>query len=209
MWFVLYDFGVGRTLRDKYFLIIPNKCPYCGKSTEIKKENDSEVLMCTNEECIGRLIGKLTHTVSKSSLNVDGLSESTIKKFIDLGWINSIQDIYHLSDHENEMKDLDGFGKKSVDKLLLSIEKSRKTSLERFLYSLSVPLLGKSASKMIAEAVDCDFNTFIDDMTIKGVEYFRHLPGVGDTLISSLNTYWKEHYSEIIQLANHPIKNMK
>ena len=55
---------------------------------------------------------------------------------------------------------------------------------------------------MIAEAVDCDFNTFIDDMTIKGAEYFRHLPGVGDTLISSLNTYWKEHYSEIIQLAN-------
>ena len=187
---------------DKYFLIIPNKCPYCGKSTEIKKENDSEVLMCTNEECIGRLLGKLTHTVSKSSLNVDGLSESTIKKFIDLGWINSIQDIYHLSDHENEMKDLDGFGKKSVDKLLLSIEKSRKTSLERFLYSLSVPLLGKSASKMIAEAVDYDFDVFIDEMTMNGAEYFRYLPGVGDALISSLNTYWKNHYSDILQLAN-------
>ena len=187
---------------DKYFLIIPNKCPYCGKSTEIKKENDSEVLMCTNEECIGRLLGKLTHTVSKSSLNVDGLSESTIKKLIDLGWINSIQDIYHLSDHENEMKDLDGFGKKSVDKLLLSIEKSRKTSLERFLYSLSVPLLGKSASKMIAEAVDYDFDVFIDEMTMNGAEYFRYLPGVGDGLISSLNTYWKNHYSDILQLAN-------
>lgn len=187
---------------DKYFLIIPNKCPYCGKSTEIKKENDSEVLMCTNEECIGRLLGKLTHTVSKSSLNVDGLSESTIKKFIDLGWINSIQDIYHLSDHENEIKVLDGFGKKSVDKLLLSIEKSRKTSLDRFLYSLSVPLLGKSASKMIAEAVDYDFNVFIDEMTMKGAEYFRYLPGVGDALISSLNTYWKNHYSDILQLAN-------
>lgn len=187
---------------DKYFLIIPNKCPYCGKSTEIKKENDSEVLMCTNEECIGRLLGKLTHTVSKSSLNVDGLSESTIKKFIDLGWINSIQDIYHLSDHENEMKDLDGFGKKSVEKLLTSIEKSRKTSLERFLYSLSIPLLGKSASKMIAEAVDYDFDVFIDEMTINGAEYFRYLPGVGDALISSLNTYWKNHYSDILQLAN-------
>ena len=97
---------------------------------------------------------------------------------------------------------LDGFGEKSIEKLLGSIEKSRKTSLEHFLYSLSIPLLGKSASKMIAEAVDCDFDTFIDGMTIKGAEYFRYLPGVGDTLISSLNTYWKEHYSEIIQLAN-------
>jgi DNA ligase (NAD+) len=187
---------------DKYFLIIPNKCPYCSKPTEIKKENDSEVLMCTNEECIGRLLGKLTYAVSKSSLNVDGLSKSTIKKFIDLGWLNSIQDIYHLSDHENEMKALEGFGKKSVDKLLTSIEKSRNTSLERFLYSLSVPLLGKSASKMIAEAVDYDFNVFIDEMTMKGAEYFRHLPGVGDALISSLNTYWKNHYSDILQLAN-------
>ena len=187
---------------DKYFLIIPNKCPYCGKSTEIKKENDSEVLMCTNEECKGRLLGKLTHTVSKSSLNVDGLSESTIKKFIDLGWINSIQDIYHLSDHENEMKVLDGFGKKSVDKLLTSIEKSRKTSLERFLYSLSIPLLGKSASMMIADSVNYDFDVFIDEMTFKGAEYFRYLPGVGDSLINSLNNYWKNHYSDILQLAN-------
>ena len=187
---------------DKYFLIIPNKCPYCGKPTEIKKENDSEVLMCTNEECIGRLLGKLTYAVSKSSLNVDGLSKSTIKKFIDLGWLNSIQDIYHLSDHENEIKTLDGFGKKSVEKLLASIEKSRNTSLERFLYSLSIPLLGKSASKMIAEAVDYDFDVFIYEMTMKGAEYFRHLPGVGDALISSLNTYWKNHYSDILQLAN-------
>lgn len=187
---------------DKYFLIIPNKCPYCGKSTEIKKDNDSEILYCTNENCHGKLLGKLTHAVSKNVLNIDGLSESTIEKFINLGWLNSIQDIYHLSDHENEIKTLDGFGKKSVEKLLASIEKSRNTSLERFLYSLSIPLLGKSASKMIAEAVDYDFDVFIDEMTMNGAEYFRHLPGVGDALISSLNTYWKNHYSDILQLAN-------
>lgn len=97
---------------------------------------------------------------------------------------------------------LDGFGKRSIKKLLNSIEESRNTNLERFLYALSIPLLGKSASKMIAEAVDCDFDTFIDEMTIKGAEYFRYLPGIGDTLINSLNTYWKEHYSDILQLAN-------
>ena len=183
-------------------LDIPDKCPICDHPTKVVKENDSEVLICTNDNCKGRLLGKLSHAVSKSALNIAGLSKSTIKKFIDLGWLNSIQDIYHLSDHENEMKALEGFGKKSVDKLLTSIEKSRNTSLERFLYSLSIPLLGKSASKVIAEAVDYDFDVFIDEMTMNGAEYFRHLPGVGDALINSLNTYWKNHYSDILQLAN-------
>lgn len=181
---------------------IPSKCPICGQPTRIIKENDSEVLVCENPNCKGKLLGKLVHAASRNALDIENLSESTIEKFINLGWLNSIQDMYHLSDHENEMKTLDGFGKKSVEKLLNSIEKSRKTSLERFLYSLSIPLLGKSASKMITEAVDYDFDTFIDEMTIKGAEYFRYLPGVGDALISSLNAYWKNHYSDILQLAN-------
>lgn len=186
----------------KTYIHIPDKCPICGQSTKIVKDNNSEVLICTNDNCKGKLLGKLTHAVSRDMLNIDGLSKTTIEKFINLGWLNSIKDIYYLSAHENEMKSMDGFGKKSVKKLLNSIEKSRKTSLERFLYSLSIPLLGKSTSMMITETVDYDFNTFIDEMTVKSAEYFRHLPGVGDALINSLNTYWKSHYSEILQLAN-------
>ena len=181
---------------------IPNKCPICGQPSKIVKENDSEVLMCENPDCKGKLLGKLVHATSRNALDIENLSESTIEKFINLGWLNSIQDIYHLSDHENEMKTLDGFGKRSIEKLLGYIEKSRNTSLERFLYSLSIPLLGRSTSKMISEAVDHDFDTFIDKMTIKGAEYFRYLPGIGDTLIGSLNAYWKNHYSDILQLAN-------
>lgn len=181
---------------------IPDKCPICGQPTRIVKENDSEVLMCDNPDCKGKLLGRLVHAASRNALDIENLSESTIEKFINLGWLNSIKDIYYLSAYENEMKTIDGFGKKSVEKLLASIEKSRKTSLERFLYSLSIPLLGKSASMMIANSVDYDFDIFINEMTIKGAEYFRYLPGVGDTLINSLNDYWKNHYSEIIQLAN-------
>ena len=186
----------------KTYIHIPDKCPICGQPTKIVKDNNSEVLVCTNDNCNGKLLGKLSHAVSRDALNIDGLSEATIEKFINLGWLNSIKDIYHLSDHENEMKALEGFGKRSVEKLLTSIEKSRNTSLERFLYSLSIPLLGKSASMMIADFVDYDFDTFIDEMTIKGAEYFRYLPGVGDSLINSLNIYWKNHYSDILQLAN-------
>ncbi len=181
---------------------IPSVCPICGSPTKIAKDNDSEVLYCTNDDCKGRLLGKLTHAVSKSALNVDGLSESTIQRFINLGWLNSIQDIYHLSNHEYEMRNLDGFGEKSVKKLLNSIEKSRNTNLARFIYALSIPLCGKTASKAIAESVDFDFDMFIDVMTSKGAEHFRSLSGIGDSLIDSLNTYWKNHYADIINLAN-------
>lgn len=187
---------------DVSYIHIPDKCPICGQPTKIVKDNNSEILVCANDNCNGKLLGKLSHAVSRDTLNIDGLSESTIEKFINLDWLNSIKDIYYLSVHENEMKALEGFGKRSVEKLLNSIEKSRNTSLERFLYSLSIPLLGKSASMMIADSVDYDFDTFIDEMTIKGAEYFRCLPGVGDALISSLNTYWKNHCSDILQLAN-------
>lgn len=187
---------------NKQFLDIPSVCPICGQPTKIIKENDSEVLYCTNEDCKGRLLGQLTHAVSKSALNISGLSESTLDRLIKFGWVTSIKDIYHLSSYKNHIQILDGFGKRSIEKLLNSIEESRNTNLQRFLYALSIPLLGKSASKMIAEAVDRDFDTFIDEMTMKGAEYFKYLPGIGDALINSLNTYWKSHYSEIIQLAN-------
>ena len=181
--------------------LIPDKCPICGQPTRIVKENDSEVLMCENPDCKGKLLGKLVHAASRNALDIKNLSESTIEKFINLGWLNSIQDIYHLSDRKNEMEDLEGFGKKSVEKLLSSIEKSRKTSLERFLYSLSIPLLGKSASKMIAEAVDYDVQEFASVMYDKGAKFFRYLPGIGNAIIDSLQTYWNKNESEFMSLT--------
>ena len=180
---------------------IPDKCPICGQPTRIVKENDSEVLICENPDCNGKLLGKLVHAASRNALDVENLSESTIEKFINLGWLNSIQDIYHLSNHENEMKTLDGFGKKSVEKLLSSIEKSRNTNLEHFLYSLSIPMIGKSASKMIAEAVDYDVQEFASIMYDKGARFFRYLPGVGDAIIDSLQTYWNKNESEFMGLT--------
>ena len=186
---------------DVSYINIPDKCPICGQPTKIVKENDSEVLCCTNEACKGRLLGKLTCAVSKNALNIDGLSESTIEKFINFGWLNSIQDIYYLAIHENKMKALEGFGDKSVEKLLSSIEKSRNTNLERFLYSLSIPLLGKSASKMIAEAVDYNFDVFMHQMTMTGAKYFKYIPGVGDVLIKSLDDYFEKNCSNILKLS--------
>ena len=185
----------------KTYIHIPDKCPICGQSTKIVKDNNSELLVCTNDNCKGKLLGKLTHAVSRDALNIDGLSESTIEKFINLGWLNSIQDIYHLSDHENEMKALEGFGKRSVEKLLASIEKSRNTSLERFLYSLSIPLLGKSASMMIAKACNQSLDAFIGALMDGGKDAFTYLDGIGDALGKSIIGYWNKNGSKIIELS--------
>jgi len=189
---------------DKYtknYIDIPRTCPICGQPTRIIKDNDSEVLYCTNDNCKGKLLGKLTHAASKNALNIDGLSESTIEKFINLGWLNSIQDIYHLSDHENEMKALDGLGKKSVDKLLTSIEESRNTNLQRFLYALSIPLLGKSVSQDIAKACNQSLNTFIGALMSSGKDAFTHINGIGDALGKSIIGYWNKNGSKIIELS--------
>ena len=189
---------------DKYkknYINIPRICPICGQPTKIVKDNNSEVLVCTNDNCKGKLLGKLTHATSKNALNIDGLSESTIEKFINLGWLNSIKDIYNLFKHKDEMKILNGFGKKSVEKLLDSIEKSRNTSLQRFLYSLSIPLLGNSASKDIAEFCGNTFNSFVGALTEGGKDAFISINGIGEVLGKSIINYWNKHNKEIIDLA--------
>lgn len=190
-----------QNIPNKQFLDIPSVCPICGASTKIIRDNESSVLYCTNDNCKGRLLGKLSHAVSKNALNVDGLSESTIEKFINLGWLNSIQDIYHLSEHENEMKILDGFGKKSVEKLLLSINKSRNTTLDRFLFSLSVPLLGKSASHDIANACNQSLDAFVGALTSSGKDAFTYINGIGDALGKSIIGYWNKNGDKIIELS--------
>lgn len=186
---------------EKSFIHIPDKCPICGEPTKIIKENDSEVLWCTNPECKGKLLGKLTHAVSRNVLNIDGLSEATIQKFISLGWLNSIQDIYYLTKYEKQMKTLDGFGSKSVSKLFDSIEKSRNTTFDRFIYALSIPLVGKTASKAIAEAEDYQFESFMRDMTHPGAKFFSHIPGIGDSIINSLDEYFNRECSNVWELG--------
>ena len=182
------------------FFEIPNKCPICGQSTEIVKENDSEVLICTNPDCKGKLLGKLKHAVSRDTLNIDGLSEATLDRLVSIGLLNSIQDIYHLSDHKNEIKTLDGFGKKSVEKLLNSIERSRNTSLERFIYSLSIPSIGKSVSKDISKLCEENFNNFIGLMK-SSPEKLLTINGFGITMMKSMTKWWYENSLWVYELS--------
>lgn len=180
---------------------IPNKCPICGQPTKIVKENDSEVLMCENPDCKGKLLGKLVHATSRNALDIENLSKSTIEKFINLGWLTSIKDIYYLKCHENEMKTLEGFGKKSVEKLLSSIEKSRNTTLDRFIYSLSIPMIGKTVSKLIAEKVNYSIREFITTMETKRAVYFSSLDGISDKKIYSIDSYWYKYSNIVYELS--------
>ena len=139
--------------------------------------------------------------MSRDALNIDGLSEATIQKFIDLGWLTCVKDIYHLSDYEKRITNLEGFGKKSATKLLKAIEDSRSTTFDRFLYSLSIPLCGGKASKMIAEAEDYQVENFFRDMTLYGAKFFNYLPGVADTLVNNLDEYFKNNCDKILELS--------
>lgn len=180
---------------------IPEYCPVCGGKTEIKQDNNSQVLFCTNPNCKGKLLGKLTHFVSKNAMNVDGLSEQTLEKFIELGWLNSLEDIYNLKHHADEMVNLEGFGEKSVAKLLDSISASKLTTLDRFIYSLSIPLIGRSASKTISKYFKGDFDSFYYECCVNKFN-FRVLNDFGDSMNESINEYLKENNIMIGELSN-------
>lgn len=178
---------------------LPDKCPCCGGNVEIHNENGSKTLHCVNPDCKAKLLGKLVHFVSKNAINIDGLSEQTLQKFIDLGWLSSFRDIYYLSEHKEEMYKLDGFGKKSVDKLLESIDKSRNTILNRFIYGLCIPLIGRTASKEIAKFFNYDYEKFRTDGI---VTHYSQIDGFGDNMNQSLHNYLRENHMMISTLAD-------
>ena len=182
----------------KESICIPGVCPVCGWNTERLKDNDTEILVCTNPNCKGKLLGKLSHFVSKNAINIDGLSEQTLQKFIDLGWLNTFRDIYYLSDHKEEMYKLDGFGKKSIDKLLESIKKSRNTTLDRFIYGLCIPLIGRTASKVIAKEFNNQAEEFYD-IWCHGYD-FTKLDDFGDTMNNSMQDFIGDNYRWIAEL---------
>lgn len=177
---------------------LPDKCPCCGGDVEVHNENGSKTLHCMNPDCKAKLLGKLIHVVSKNALNCDGLSEATIEFLISNGWVSSIKDIYHLDKYENEWSTTSGFGKKSVEKMLSAIETSRNTTVQRLLYAQSVPLIGKTVSKDIANHCQNDIQTFCGLMD---EDYdFTVIDGFGVEMQKSLSNWWKNNRDEFMDL---------
>lgn len=175
--------------RESAYILIPSQCPVCESPTQIVKENDSEVLMCTNPHCKGKLLGRVSHFVSKKGMDISGLSEETIKKFIELGWIAEITDVYNLEQHYDRLSTISGFGRKSVDKLRKSIENSKTVRLDKFITSLSIPGIGTSQSRELAKV----FNTWDDfrDASV-GCYNFTQIDGFGDVLNNNIHSWFKD-----------------
>lgn len=180
---------------------IPISCPICGGTTKIVKDNDSEVLMCDNPDCQGKFLGKLAHYCSKEAMNIDGLSEATLKFLIDKGWVKRYIDLYNLDQYYDIWIRCEGFGAKSVLKILDAIKESTHTILSRFINSLSIPLIGKTTSKQISNACDNDIRTFMTVINQYGASYFSNIDGIGDTMITSFNNYWKKNRDKVHQLC--------
>ena len=188
--------------KEPDYIIIPYTCPICGGNTEIKQDNNSKVLVCTNDDCRGKLLGKLAHFVSKNAMDIEGLSEATLEKFIELGWLNDFEDIFTLKDHFTEMVKLDGFGETSVSKLLNAIEASKNTTLDRFIYSLSIPLIGRSASKTIAKYFDNDFEKFHNECFFTDFN-FTVLDDFGEAMNESMRHYLECNFIRVALLSGY------
>lgn len=172
-------------------LEIPKVCPCCGAPTEIRQDGKAKFLYCTNENCESRLLHKLVHFVERDSMNIDGLSEATLETFIEHGYLHNAADIYNLKDHAKEIMKLDGFGKRSVDKLLSAIEDSRLTTMANFIRSLGIDLIGKSASKDLAKFCNNDIKEF-NKCISSNVDFSTKIDGFGEKMNKSLYDWFKK-----------------
>ena len=175
---------------------IPDICPVCGEETHIHISDDGiETLYCENQDCPAKHIKSFVHFAKRDSMNIEGLNESTFQKLIDAGLIHKFVDIYHLKEKENEIAELDGMGKRSAALLIENIEKSRNTTLERFLSGLGIPLIGRSASKEISKTFHGDLDEFVVAYL---TDYdFSTIPDFGEKMCESLIKYMDEHIVDI------------
>lgn len=138
----------------KFYFDIPKICPICNKITEIKKENNSEMLYCVNSQCEGKLVNRIEHFFGKKGLDAKGISKATIEKLINWGWVNKISDMFELSAHETEWKNITGFGEKSVNNILQSIRESCNTNLESIISAAGIPLIGRTIARDLSKKFD-------------------------------------------------------
>ena len=180
---------IGDNLTRSNTLKIPTTCPCCGKPTEVKYTDNSKVLMCTNPDCAAKKLARFTHFVSRKCMNIDGLSERTLEALISNNLIKNFRDIYHLNEHLDKLYTIDGMGKKSVENLLNSIEKSRDVKLENFIAALGIPNIGLSAAKAISKKFNGSHYDFI--LALSNDNYdFSQIDDFGEITNKSLHDWW-------------------
>lgn len=168
---------------------IPDTCPACGHKTVIKNDNDIETLYCPNMSCPAKTIKLFTHFVSRNAMNIDGLSEATLEKFIDCGFINELYDIYRIEKYRDEIIKLDGFGEKSYDNMISSIDASRNTEPSRLLYGIGIINVGNTTARLICK----HFNNDMEKIINADVTELSMIDGIGDVIAEGIVAYFADN----------------
>ena len=182
-------------------LEIPDTCPVCGKEARVVKTNEVESLYCMNPDCQAKKIKSFTLFVSRDAMNIDGLSEATLEKFILKGFIKDFGDIFEIGKFREEIVEMDGFGEKSFDNLMASLEKARHTTLPRLLYSLGIANIGLANAKMICK----EFHYDLEKMVQATAEEISSIEGIGPVIAKTYTEYFsdEENMRKLRHLLSH------
>ena len=209
-------------------LVIPHECPVCHAATEIRisEVSGTKTLHCTNEECPAKQLKKFARFVSKEGMNIDGISEQTLSKFINLGWVSEYADIYDLRRHIRELAQMEGFGEKSASNIIRSIERSTNVEAHRLLYALNIPLCGMDVCKRLLGAYPLD--ELVKEATKEtgdlfepyreASDVFAHIDGIGPEKSASFVNWFRDEHNKqryhhlrekitVTQASNEPIGN--
>ena len=176
---------------------IPKNCPTCGGATEIRQIADAKALYCTNPECEAKKIKSFTLFVSRDAMNMEGLSEATLEKFIAKGFIHEFADMFKLERYADEIKEMEGFGEKSCKNLLASVDKARNTTLPRLIYALGIQNIGVANAKMLAK----QYHHNIEELQAASAEELSAIDGIGEVIARSIEEYFRNEKNQQI-IAN-------
>lgn len=179
---------IARNLTKSGVKNIPEICPVCGEKTQLRKVSNAKALYCTNPECQAKHVKAFSLFVRRDALNIEGLSEATLEKFIAKGFIREFSDIFHLDRYSEEIQQMEGFGEKSYKNLIASIEKARQTTLPRVVYSLGIAGIGLANAKVICR----EFKNDVDAMIHADEETLNAIDGIGGVLAGAFVSYFKE-----------------
>lgn len=179
---------IAENLTRSHSLEIPGSCPVCGGKTQVRTVNEAKSLYCTNPSCPAKKIKGLALFVSRDAMNIDGLSEATLEKLTAAGMIHQVSDLYHLDRYRQDIVAMEGMGEKSYEKLLASIDKSRKTSISRVLYSLGIEGVGPATAKLICTHFDQD----PDRIAASTEEELVAIEGIGPVTAAAVAAYFSE-----------------
>lgn len=182
-------------------LKIPDICPVCGHEARIIKENEVESLYCMNPDCVAKKIKAFTLFVSRDAMNIDGLSEATLEKFIARGFIHDFGDIFEIEKHREEIVSMDGFGEKSFENLMDSLDRAKKTTLSKVIYSLGIANIGLANAKVICRYFDYE----LEKIRNAGEEEVSAIDGIGPVIAKNLVEYFKneENNKKLDHLLSH------